>query len=125
MLAKIKPWVIPSKRKITVAYFLCLIGVFIWPISVCSLIYAFALHKNSQQHTWAESYCTELMKLFVINTLWIIASLIFLLGTTALANHWNSLTLFIIGIIIAGMALVGLWIKTVLNYIKNTKYIYY
>ncbi|MDC0534789.1 hypothetical protein OAO18_03155 [Francisellaceae bacterium] len=125
MLTKIKPWIIPSKRKITVAYFLCLLGVFIWPASLCSLIYTYALYKNSQQHTWAESYCTELMKLFVINTLWIIASLIVLLGTTALASYWNSLILFIIGIIIAGIALVGLWIKTVLNYIKNTKYIYY
>ncbi len=128
MVAKIKQWIIPSRSKITLAYFLCLLGVFIWPLGLCSAIYAYALYKNdkkTKQHTWAESYCIELIKLFVINTVWIALSLAFLLTVTALASYWNSLTLFIIGIDIVGVALVILWIKMVLSYIKNTKYIYY
>ena len=122
--SRFRKWFKPSKKKVSLAYFCCLIGVFIWPFGLFSFIYSYGLYKNSR-YTWAESYCLELLKLFWINLVWLLLSLGILIGTTLLAYYLENFWCYVLGFIISATCLVSLWLKTVFNYIQNIKYIYF
>lgn len=99
-----------TKQRMSLAYLMYILGVFILPCALIALYYSYKERKD-QPKQWLKTHCAYLIKSIYLNLLWI-AITILVIWLAALVGYKTFMVFFILSII----SLVWIWIFALYQY---------